>query len=292
MPLLSLPRRVIIPRFRLLEATQKDQIEGDTDLLAAFTLYPDLIESGFHKGGVEGQDLGIIHCKDKEERDVFIKLTQVPLNLRRGKKIIREILEFTMIQIGRGIREEKYNSSFRFLLIAPQFSRKFIGKLQSNPRNLGLELYYWRIARSNNDRRFLRDQASDTAQLSTIMDLEIPITQKFSYYHSEIDKEIADAIAHLQTTIYFMNPIERRIIALCFKYGYINESKPPPTLPVLSLKYEGAKQRLQRKGLIRQYEDFIVQSYIIGYMRRRKLLVQFSDADLEAYIAFYVDFGQ
>lgn len=292
MPLLSLPRRVIIPKFRLIEATQKDQIEDDTDLLAAFTLYPDLIESGFHKGEVERQNLGIIHCKDEEERDVFIKSTQTPLNLRRGKKIIREILEFTMIEIARGIREGKFNSSFRFLLVAPQFSRNFVGKLQTNPRNLGLELYYWRITRSNNGRRFLRDQASKTAQLSNIMDLETSITRKFSFYDSEIDKDVANALAHLQTAIYFMNPIERRILALCFKYGYINESKPPRALPILSLEYEGAKQRLQRKGLIRQYEDFIVQSYILGYMRRRKLLVQFSDADLEAYLAFYVDFGQ
>ncbi len=262
------------------------------DLLAAFTLYPDLIESGFHKGGVEEQELGIIHCKDEEERDVFIKLTQRSLNLRWGKKIIREVLEFTMLEIAKGIREGKFNSSFRFLLVAPQYSRKFVWKLQNNPRNLGLELYYWRIARSNNGRRLLPDRASKMTQLSNIMDLENTITRKFSFYDSEIDKEVANALAHLQTAIYFMNPIERRIIALCFKYGFINESKPPRTLPILSLEYEGAKQRLQRKGLIRQYEDFIVQSYIFGYMRRRKLLVQFSDADLEAYVAFYVDFGQ
>ncbi|MFX1253467.1 MAG: hypothetical protein ACFFCZ_17795 [Promethearchaeota archaeon] len=292
MPLLSPPQRVIIPRFRLLKATRKYQIEDDMDLLAAFTLYPDLIESGFHKGGVEEQDLGIIHCKDEEDRDVFIKLTQTSLNLRRGKRIIREILEFTMIQIARGIREGKFNSSFRFLLVAPQFSRKFIWKLQNNPRNLGLELYYWRIARANNGSQFLKEQASKSARFSNIMELEVSLTQKFSFYDSEIDNDLANAIAHLQTTIYFMNPIERRIIALCFKYGFINESKPPQGLPILSLEYIGAKQRLQRKGVIRQYEDYIVQSYIIGYMRRRKLLVQFSDADLEAYIAFYVDFGE
>ncbi|MFX0094748.1 MAG: hypothetical protein ACFFBD_23630 [Candidatus Hodarchaeota archaeon] len=287
MSLTLLPQRVTVPRSRILAALQKERVDKDIDLLKIFALYPNLIVPGFQKGGIENPDLGIIHCKDKEEGHVFAKIIGESVNLKRGHKILWSILEFAMLNIAAGVREGLYSLPFRFFIIAPRYSRKFVSLLRNNPRSFGIELGYWRIANFEASKKNLKHQKPKNSETDVIS-----IISRFSRSDIDVSEALVNAIALFQTNVYFMKPIERKILALCFKHGFINENKPPRGLSVLSLEYELAKQRLQRKGLIWEYQDFIVRSSIIGYIRRRKLLVQYSDAEIMKHLELYIDFSQ